>query len=870
MADPSRPWTDAPGALEAPAVGVAPPALAPWLERLTPAARLALRAGAVALVGSWLGFYLITLWPAIALEAYRATILLHIATGLVLVPYLVSLVLRRQLPGGSALDVPVMAALAAYLLATATSLNWRVSLESSLYVLLAVSVFFVLSDAQLFRRWQVELGLMLAALAAALRALWVVGGDYIDWLQLTRAVEGGLSWDDLFPPTVPRVHDVSDHANILAMALATALPFFVVLLLRRSAAVRLLGLAGSLVLALALFLTLSRGAWLGALVGSAAVFALAAFLFPGRRAWLERFSSAATLRSRKLALVLGAAGLIVGLVAVLIVATLWGTRPEWLFRESASPRWDVLTTGGEVVQDYPLLGAGPDVFGLLYPEYSGKNPRYHYHVHNGFLQTAVDTGIPGVAAMLLLGGATAWLLLRSLRRASPESRLSLLACAGAVVAFGTHNLFDAANLWKAPLVTIAAVGAVAALAAREVEEETPEQAGEEERLDWGRLLHVGVRSAVPVAMAGLLITWGRLDLAHFHYSNGLGNANAQRWSEAADHARRAVELDPQFAIYRLQLGYVQARAYLETRDTVLLEEAFDELRRGVELEPRSAIGHVNLALLLADIGDDRGARSEALAAIRFANSDPAVVLAAAWALEEAGLEDEAVDAYAQALFLDVDLADSPFWRGSSFRRTHYREIVESSALVFNPCVLLRLATSGAPAGPLSRDEALAACRQQVAANPGDQHAKVTLAEALIEDGDFVEALSLLDGVLGRRPDFGPARTALGRWYAAQGDLAGARGQWLLGGQLDEVESLVLLGDSYPAGQVPSEVVDALRARLNEAASEVQFHLTGILYYRRSFYRGSPIDILLPGEWQQAVTGRYARARDALERWTGGD
>jgi hypothetical protein len=84
-----------------------------------------------------------------------------------------------------------------------------------------------------------------------------------------------------------------------------------------------------------------------------------------------------------------------------------------------------------------------------------------------------------------------------------------------------------------------------------------------------------------------------------------------------------------------------------------------------------------------------------------------------------------------------------------------------------------------------------------------------------------------------------------------------------------VEALVLLGDSYPAGQIPSEVVDRLRSELRGATSQVQFHLTGILYYRFKFFRGSPITILLPGDWQQAIPARYSEAQDALRRWEGG-
>lgn len=872
MADSSQPWTEpsssplpearAEGSVKTPALRVGRSALARW-NGLAPAAWGALRLGAVALAGSWLGYYLITPLPYIDLEAFRATILLHLVTGLVLVPYLVSLVVDRRLPSGSALDAPLVALLGVYLLTTATSLDWRVSLETALTALMAAGVFYVLSDGRLLRRWQVEMALMLAVLAAALKALWVVGDDYLDWLRLTDAVRGSLSWGDLLPPTVLKVHDVGDHPNILGAILATSLPFFLVTAFRPvPIALRLLAALAAVAVLLAIFLSLARSAWLAAAVATLITAALLLGATAGGRALLRRLRPA-TPKGRMVAGVL-AVVLAAGVLGAAYLAQSVEARPMWLFRESGTPRRDVLEAGAEMVRDYPLLGTGPGVYALLYPEYSGRYPNHAFHSHNGYLQAAIDMGIPGVAAMLALAGALGWLLLRGLRETEGDARLSLVACAGSFAAFATFSLLDAPNQSKGALVTLAAVGAIAVLSHNE-SRRMPGAGGNQLRLtDAVPLL---ARMVVPIALAGLLITWGRLDIAHFYYSNGLGNANAGRWPEAAEQAERAVELDPQFAVYHLQLGAVQAQAYLETGDPALLDEAVGALERGLELEPRSAIGHVNLALLLAEVGQREEARSEALAALRFANSDLAVVLAAATALEAADWDEDAVEAYAQALYLDLGLADSPFWRGNSFRRTHFQEIVGRSALVFNPCALLRLATLGAPAGPLTGDEALAACAQQVTANPGDEGGKVALAEALIERGGLDEAYGLLDQVLTRQPDFGPARTALGRWYAARGDLDAAREQWLRAAQLDEVEALVLLGDSYPPGEVPPEVADALRSELREAASQVQFHLTGILYYRLKFFRASPIQILLPGEWQEAVPGRYDRAQQALARWT---
>ncbi len=827
----------------------------------------ALGLGTVCIAASWLGYYLITPLPFLELDAFPATVKLHLVTGLVLIPYLIFLIATRRLPGGSVLDVPLVALLGVYLLTTATSLDWRVSLEVTLTALMAIAVFYVLSDGGLLQRWQLEMALMLAMLAAAVKAVWVVGSDYVDWLQLTDAVRGSLSLGDLVPATVPKVHDVGDHPNLLGGILAMSVPFFLVTVLRPlPKAVRALAALAALVVVLAIFLSLTRSAWLAVAAGSLTTVGLLAGVTPGGRTLLRELRPA-TPQQRFIA---GASALLLAL-AVLVAAFVVQhvqARPLWLFRPSGVPRLDVMQAGTEMIADYPMLGTGPGIYALLYPEYSGQYPNHAFHSHNGFLQTTVDMGALGVLAAAALAGVLTWLLVRGMRKTEGDARLSIVACAGSLAAFATFSLFDAPNGFKGPLVALAAVGAIAVLSLRE-------QDANVERADvagapWpslGGALHMAARTAIPVALAGLLITWGRLDIAHFHYSNGLSNANAQRWPEAVEDAQRAVDLDPQFAIYRFQLGLVQGQWYLTTRNPTLLDEAIGQLEKGLDLEPRSAIGHTNLALLYAEAGERQEARTEALAALEFASKDPAVVLAAGTALEKTNWGDDAVRAYSKALFLDMGLADSSFWSESPFRLARFPDIVGQSAIIFNPCGLLRLTVAGVPAGPLTREEALVACRDDVAAHPGNEDGKVTLAEALIDDGMLDEALVLLDQVLDLQPDHGRARTALGRWYAARGELEKAREQWLRAGQLDEVEALVLLGDSYPAGEVPAEVVDALRSELRLATSQVQFHLTGILYYRFKFFRGSPQTILLPGEWQRAVPGRYARAEMALERWT---
>ncbi len=824
-----------------------------WAGPTASAARRALPFAAIAIAASWLGFYLIAPAPFLADDTFRATLVLHIVSGVIFVPYLVSLVAGRRLPGGGALDAPLVALLVALMLTTATSVDWRVSLEVALAGLLALGVFYVLADGRLLRRWQAERALMLAVVAAALGALWVVGGDYLDWLQLSRAAQGGVS---LLPPTVPQVHGVGDDPAALGVVLAMGLPFLLAAALRSGrASLRALAVLGAAAVLVAIFLTLSRASWLAAGIGVLVTATLLAICTDDGRALLRRLWLA---QRRWMIGVLALATLAVAAAGVTYAVSSVEARPLWLFPDAGAARSDALQAGAEMLGDHALLGTGPGVYRLLYPEYSGSYPIEAADTGSGFLQAAVEMGVPGLLAMAGLVVALVWLLIRGLLEAADDARRSLVACTGSLAAFATFSLFDAPNGAQGPLMMLAAVGAVAVLSHREGVALSGSRAS---RFRLGDVALAAVRVAVPVMLAGLLITWGRLDIGHYYYSNGLAAADAGRWSQAVGRAQRAVELDPQFALYRLQLGVVQGQAYLETGDRARLDDALAQLGRGVEMEPRSALGHANLALLLADALARGPARTEALAALRFANGDPAIALAAGTALEVSNWGEEAVDAYAQAISMDPKLADSPFWSGSPFRRTEFAEIVRRSSL--DTCAVLALAEVASAAFD-SREEALNACRLLVEADPDDTAARVALAAALIDEGELDEAFVHLDEALARRPDYGPARTTLGRWYETQGEVEEARRQWLRAGQLRQPEALAFLGDSFAPDTVPPEIVRALRSQL---ADGEPYHSLGSLYYRRGFYRASPNVLLLPGEWQQATPRALLRARSTLARWT---
>ncbi len=385
-----------------------------------------------------------------------------------------------------------------------------------------------------------------------------------------------------------------------------------------------------------------------------------------------------------------------------------------------------------------------------------------------------------------------------------------------------------------------------------------------------RLLSFAPRLLILVVIVALLAGWGRIDAAHYYYARGITRAAENRLPEAVSDASRAVDLDPQFAIYQLQLGLTEVQAYMQNGYSSLLDEAVQHLRRGVELEPRSAIGYANLARALQMAGQHGEAYAAALEARRWGGTDEAVLLATGTVFEDLGETDDAIQTYAAVISLNTGLADSFFWVSSPFRQQHYNEIISHSALAFNACGFGALVarSDGALAGVDLADLA-SRCAKQAASSRGELTHRMELGEILLALGDLDGAGEQLRYVVGREPDNGPARTALGNWYKEQGDVEAARREWLLASQLEDPDGALQLGNSYPPGEVPEEVIRKLGDLLYLAGSAVQHDLIDILYYRMKFGRGSPVTILIPGDWQQAVPGQYQRMQDALVRWRRG-
>lgn len=834
---------------------------------------------AMALAGSWVGYFIFTGMPQLTLHVFPRTLTVHLLFAAAAAVYLVCLAAMRRLPGGTPFDFAALGIIAAYAIATYASVNWRASLESTLQLSGALIAFYALSDAPFLTAASLRRTLMLIGVAVSAYAMWIVGNDYWNYLEFAREVEG-LSGSNIFPPTVPRVHDVSDHPNVLAMVLTLIMPFFALAALRPSDRWdRWLGWLGLFCGGWAVFLTLSRGAWIG--VAGGGVFTVVVAWLTSlayqreqqgfRASWdnyLPRDISPTAIAALGGAIVLAAGGTLAYLSSS-------ATRPGWLFRSSLSPREDAWRAGLDIFSDNALFGAGPNTFGMLYPQYGGKFLVHTQHAHNGFLQAADDLGIVGLIALAGLALAIIYTLFRTWREGSLEQRLMAVACAGALIGFSLHNQLDAGNTWKSPAIALALVGAIIVRNYREREgaaARTGVSAGESQsripepvrRYGW-----VGARAALLALIFVPFIAWWRIDRAHYDYYKALDAWNRGD-ATAVGRMQDAVNADSSMMVYQMALGQMQATLFDSggKKDRALIDAAIVHLEQAVKLDSRSVLARANLARAYAFAGrDDDAAREAQLTRLAVHHVPP--VLAAGEVYEDIGRENDAIETYAQVISMDAGLADSTYWN-TPWRKERFAAILAASSLGANQCTYGAYLVDAHRQDDASSlegiEKAEEGCKFLVVSIPNDLVIRVALAKILDVQGKSDEAFIHLDYAVSRQPDFAPARTEIGRWYAARGDIEEAKRQWVIGGQLEEAESILLLGNTYPKGQVPGDIIDRLAELVGSSGTSVQNDVISILYYRLRYARMSPRFAMIPGDWQTAVPRHYQNMKNTVLRW----
>ena len=274
----------------------------------------------------------------------------------------------------------------------------------------------------------------------------LLGGGLVSAVIAIRQLYGDTSelarWAD--PNSVAdgtiRVYGPLENPNLLAGYLIPILPIAAVALLRwRSWPQRLFAAATLVLGAAALFLSYSRGGWLGMLAALGGLVLL--LVLRQTRSW-------PTLWRRLFPVLLIAAGVAVLVVAVtqieplrIRVMSLVAGRQD----SSNNFRINVWLAAIEMIQDRPWLGIGPgnSAFNLIYPLY--QQPKFNaLSAYSVPLELLVEGGVPGLLAGLglliasvrtglaQLKGESAWAL---------PTLAALAAIAGLCVQGATDTIF---------------------------------------------------------------------------------------------------------------------------------------------------------------------------------------------------------------------------------------------------------------------------------------------------------------------------------------------------------------------------------------------------------------------------------------------
>ncbi len=296
---------------------------------------------------------------------------------------------------------------------------------------------------------------------------------------------------------------------------------------------------------------------------------------------------------------------------------------------STAGRWSYLQAAGRGWLERPILGWGPGAARWTLPEHLRPIPgadaadQVVADPHSLPLLISYELGAVG----LLLVAALAWVWLKqrpgraedpALRRAAllGLAMLALISCVGRPL--------------SAPAIPLAAlIGLGAVLAAEGV------SAREGKR---------GVAVGVAVGVAALVMP---LDLAHLAYDRA---ARAHEPSLRVAHLRRALELDPEFPLYRARLAWLEA------------EEQGPEAARQAWIAAESARGLAQLWSVAGILAQETGEPWSREALLRSCRLNPLGVIAPYRLTFEAGPHAIPIQWMARALLAEPLVSTATVWR----------------------------------------------------------------------------------------------------------------------------------------------------------------------------------------------------------------
>jgi O-antigen ligase len=621
------------------------------------------------------------------------------------------------------LRTPMLLWLAAYALAVAFSVDPRRSLGQAISMSLAILLFALAADLAA-RGWSADLWL---------KAFVFTGGVFLFLDYALFILPFFANWwanhpGNWLPDVFFRLPYSNHQVTVLNLTFLVAAAW---LFYARSRLARA-GLVALLVILLPpLYLTSSRGGWLG-LAAGLAVLALTGLLAgpPSLRALWGRLRA-----SRILQVALGLA-VLAATAALLVLMIRQGSNPtHGGFLTSRSEYWPVAWQS--FLAD-PLTGSGPHTYVSAYLAAHPVPPGTVFgHAHSLPFNLLAETGLIGFLAFAFLAVSLLRALLARLAAAPITARPLVWAAVAALFAFGVHNLFDTLHqepvgLWDVILLVAPALAA-----------------------DSAPFATVPARRARPWAvLLPVAAVWLYLYTVTPYY-HGLAAVKAGDLAAARAHLALAAVRDPRSPQPFQQLGLIEAQ--LSASDATALPRAIAAYTTAADLDPTWPLNHANQAALLAAAGDLPAARDAWAEAVRRAPN------AALFQLNLADVEEQLGNAAAARAAAQSALALNPAWAGQSF-------------WIASPLRAALQPATADPAPALDENTLLA----RVQADPNDITAYLGLARLAFDPGDDAATTRWVNAGL-TVTSLEPLPTLELRWYQAalqarQGNLPAAADQ----------------------------------------------------------------------------------------------
>ena len=321
-----------------------------------------------------------------------------------------------------------------------------------------------------------------------------------------------------------------------------------------------------------LFLTSSRGGWLGAGAGLGLLMVVIGYLEKDRL--VDIFIK---IKANKVLF-----GFLIISVFVVI-----GISGYILYKQAIHPthgsifnsRTAFWQTAIATFKDNPILGQGPFTYGSAFLSFYSTPPGQVWtHAHSSLMNLLAEMGILGFFALAFLAISYFRVFFKNFKQKIRQSFLFLPTTAF-ILAYLIHSLFDSLHMEPALIWSLAIL--MGAAIAENPQSLNQNNSAVKKRPWWVLIL--------------IAFAWfGIWTITPYYQAVELANQN--QWQQAYEKFEQAVKRDPGNALTHQQLA-LSAAVLAQQGDPAMLDVAIKALQTTIQHEPSWALNHANLASL---------------------------------------------------------------------------------------------------------------------------------------------------------------------------------------------------------------------------------------------------------------------------------